>query len=267
MKDRVIGGFFVVLTTLIMLLPGGVVSAAVLGAISIGGIYEFCKVYKLEKSLLAYISYAATVVFYVVLYYGKKEALLPVVIMYLIILLAVYVFEFPKYKDRDIAAVFFGFVYVTVLLSYVYQVRSLQSGVFLSFFILISSWGNDVFAYLVGSAIGKHQFTPRISPKKSMEGFFGGILGAALVGFVYALLVTKLTGNIELNLASCAVISALGAIPSVIGDLAASAIKRNNEIKDYGKLIPGHGGVLDRFDSVIFTAPIIYYLVVLFHVI
>jgi phosphatidate cytidylyltransferase len=267
MKDRVIGGFFVVLTTLIMLLPGGVISAAVLGVISIGGIYEFCRVYKLEKSLLAYISYVATVIFYVVLYYGKKEALLPIVIMYLIILLAVYVFEFPKYKDRDIAAVFFGFVYVTVLLSYVYQVRSLQSGVFLSFFILISSWGNDVFAYLVGSSIGKHQFTPRISPKKSMEGFFGGILGAALVGFVYALLVTKLTGNVELNLVSCAVISALGAIPSVIGDLAASAIKRNNEIKDYGKLIPGHGGVLDRFDSVIFTAPIIYYLVVLFHVI
>jgi phosphatidate cytidylyltransferase len=177
------------------------------------------------------------------------------------------VFSFPKYKDQEITSFFFGFVYVTVLLSYVYQVRSLQAGVFLSFFILISSWGNDVFAYLVGSAIGKHQFTPRISPKKSMEGFFGGILGAALMGFVYAFLVTKFTGDVQLNLASCAIISALGAIPSVIGDLAASAIKRNNEIKDYGKLIPGHGGVLDRFDSVIFTAPIIYYLVVLFHVI
>jgi phosphatidate cytidylyltransferase len=267
MKERVIGGFFVVLLTLIMLLPGGIISAIVLGIISIRGMYEFCRVHKLEKSLLAYISYAVTIVFYVALYFQRKDMLLPIVVLYLIVLLTVYVFSFPKYKDQEITSVFFGFVYVTVLLSYVYQVRSLQAGVFLSFFILISSWGNDVFAYLVGSAIGKHQFTPRISPKKSMEGFFGGILGAALMGFVYAFLVTKFTGNVQLNLASCAIISALGAIPSVIGDLAASAIKRNNEIKDYGKLIPGHGGVLDRFDSVIFTAPIIYYLVVLFHVI
>lgn len=267
MKERVFGGFFVVLTTLIMLLPGGIISAIVLGAISIRGIYEFYRVYKLEKSILAYISYIATTAFYLILYLNKIQYLFPFVLFLLMIFLAVYVFAFPKFKDKDIAVTFLGFIYVTVLLSFVFRVRSMTSGVFLSFFILIASWGNDVFAYLVGSAIGKHKFSPKVSPKKSVEGFVGGIVGAALVGFLYAFLVSKYAAGTELDSIYCAIISALASIPSVIGDLAASAIKRNNEIKDYGKLIPGHGGILDRFDSVIFTAPIIYYLVVLFHVI
>lgn len=263
MKERVIGGFFVLLTTLIMLLPGGIISAIVLGVISVRGIYEFCRVYKLEKTILAYISYAATAFFYVILYLDKIEFLFPFVLLLLVLLLAVYVFTFPKYTDKDVTAIFFGFVYVTILLSYVLRVRSMRAGLFLSFFILISSWGNDVFAYLVGSAIGKHPFSPKVSPKKSVEGFVGGIAGAAVVGYLYALIVSKCAAGMDMNAVYCAVIAALGAIPSVIGDLAASAIKRNNEIKDYGKLIPGHGGILDRFDSVIFTAPIIYYLVVL----
>ncbi|MDD6072046.1 MAG: phosphatidate cytidylyltransferase [Clostridiales bacterium] len=267
MKERVIGGFFVFLLTLIMLLPGGMISAIVLGVISIRGMYEFCRVYKLEKSVLAYISYIATSIFYIMLYYNQTQFLFPFVLLFLMILLSVYVFTFPKFKDKDIAAVFFGFMYVTVLLSYVFRVRSLTMGIFLAFFILISSWGNDVFAYFVGSAIGKHKFSPKVSPKKSVEGFFGGIAGAALVGYLYALIISRFVSGSELNALYCAVIAALGAIPSVIGDLAASAIKRNNEIKDYGKLIPGHGGILDRFDSVIFTAPIIYYLVVLFQLI
>lgn len=263
MKDRIIGGFFVVLTTLVMLLPGGAVSALVLNIISLIGLFEFYRVYTLEKSILAYIGYLGTIVFYILLYLEKDAFLFPMVIIFLMILLAFYVFVFPKYKDKDVVKVLFGFIYVTVMLSYVYRVRSMESGLMLSLFILISSWGNDVFAYLIGSAIGKHPFSPKVSPHKSVEGFIGGILGAALMGYVYAVIFAK---NIPLSGLYCAIISALGGIPSVIGDLAASAIKRDNEIKDYSHLIPGHGGILDRFDSVIFTAPIIYYLVELFNI-
>lgn len=267
MKERIIGGFFVALTTLIMLIPGGVVSAVVLGVISIRGMYEFCRVYELEKSLPAYISYAATAIFYMILFLNKIQFLFPFILFLLMVLLAIYVFTFPKYTDKNMAVVFFGFIYVTVLLSYVFRVRSMESGIFFAFFILISSWGNDVFAYFVGSAIGKHQFSPKVSPKKSVEGFVGGILGAAVVGYLYALLISGFAVDTRLSALYCAVIAALGAGLSVIGDLAASAIKRSNEIKDYGRLIPGHGGILDRFDSVIFTAPVIYYLIVLFYVI
>ena len=263
MKDRVIGAVFVVLLTLVMLLPGGVVSAIVLNIISLIGLYEFYRLYSLEKSILSYVGYLGTIIFYILLYMGKETFLFPTVIILLMVILACYVFAFPKYKERDVTKIFFGFVYVTVMLSYVFRVRNMESGLMLSFFILISSWGNDVFAYLVGSAIGKHQFSPKVSPNKSIEGFVGGILGAALVGYVYAVIFAK---DIPFSGVYCAIISALGGIPSVIGDLAASAIKRDNEIKDYSHLIPGHGGILDRFDSVIFTAPIIYYLVELFNI-
>ena len=103
---------------------------------------------------------------------------------------------------------------------------------------------------------------PKLSPKKSVEGGIGGVLGAALLGVLFALAVNQWAGAQAgvLEIAEYALICAVGALISMVGDLAASAIKRNHEIKDYGKLIPGHGGILDRFDSVIFTAPIIYYL-------
>lgn len=263
MKDRVIGGIFVILTTLIMLLPGGIVSAIVLAVISMVGIYELLRVYSLEKTVFAVIAYAGTVIFYGLLYFEQEYFLLPFILLILMMLLAVYVIMFPKYKDKDVQKAFFAFIYLTVMLSYVYRLRSLEAGLLLSFFILISTWGNDVFAYLVGSAIGRHQFSPKVSPNKSVEGFIGGIIGAAAVSYIYAVIFKN---DIPFEPIYCAVIAAVGAIPAVIGDLAASAIKRDNEIKDYSHLIPGHGGIVDRFDSVIFTAPIIYYLVVLFNV-
>ena len=111
----------------------------------------------------------------------------------------------------------------------------------------------------VGMLIGKHKMAPRLSPKKSVEGGIGGILGAALLGALFALAMNQWAGA-EASVLHYALICAVGGMISQVGDLAASAIKRNHDIKDYGKLIPGHGGILDRFDSVIFTAPVIYYL-------
>lgn len=262
MKDRLIGGFFVAVITLITLLAGGAVSAVILTIISLFGVWEFLKVYSLEKTPFAIVDYMGTLLFYPLIYLGRDIFLFPLVIFLLMISLAIYVFLFPKYKDTDIIRAFFGFVYVTVLLSFVFRIRSLESGLLLSFFILISSWGNDVFAYLVGSAIGKHKFSPKVSPNKSVEGFVGGILGAGVIGFLFGHIIS---GDIQFSGLYCAIIAALGAVPAVVGDLAASAIKRDNKIKDYSHLIPGHGGILDRFDSVFFTAPITYYLVALFN--
>lgn len=108
--------------------------------------------------------------------------------------------------------------------------------------------------------VGKHKMAPKLSPKKSIEGAVGGVVGTVLLTMMYGLVFQEemgLTANYIFILAG---ISGVGAVISMIGDLAASAIKRNYDIKDYGKLIPGHGGVLDRFDSVIFTAPIVYFM-------
>ena len=107
--------------------------------------------------------------------------------------------------------------------------------------------------------IGKHKLAPILSPKKSIEGGIGGILGAALIGVLYGLAINY-WGNAAADILEYAIIGAVGGAISQIGDLAASAIKRYHNIKDYGKLIPGHGGILDRFDSVIFTDTIIFYL-------
>lgn len=264
MKERLFGGFLVGILTAIMLFPGGVVSAAVICVIALMGLREVYKVFQLDKTIVAWIGYVATVCVYGLIYFQMSQFLFPSVMIVLLLILAVYVFTFPKYKETDIARTFFGFVYVAIMLSFLLQIRLEESGLLLSIFVLISSWGNDVFAYLVGVSIGKHKFTPRLSPKKSIEGFIGGIAGAGVLGYGYALIFSNV---MPFEPIYCAIIAAVGAIPAVIGDLVASAIKRNNDIKDYAKLIPGHGGIMDRFDSVIFTAPIIYYLVVLFNII
>ena len=170
-------------------------------------------------------------------------------------------FTFPKYRTEEIAEAFLGFVYVPVLLSFIWQTRMLsidgESTSLIYFLIFICSWGCDTCAYAVGMLLGKHKLAPVLSPKKSIEGAVGGVAGAALIGFLYA-------SVFSLEAPECAFLCAAGAVVSQVGDLAASAIKRNHGIKDYGKLIPGHGGILDRFDSVIVTAPIIYILAVIF---
>ena len=106
---------------------------------------------------------------------------------------------------------------------------------------------------------GKHKAFPVLSPKKSWEGCIGGVVGAALIAALYCLILNKWYAQEDSEL-QYAVVCGIGSVIAQIGDLAASALKRNHDIKDYGKLIPGHGGVLDRFDSIIFVAPIVYYL-------
>ena len=180
----------------------------------------------------------------------------------LVAFMAAYVFAYPKYRAEQVMAGFFGVVYVAVMLSYIYLTRNLEHGAYLVWLIFICSWGCDTCAYCVGILIGKHKMSPLLSPKKSVEGAVGGVVGAALIGIIYAAVIRGLDPDAisYTAIVSFGIIGALGALISMVGDLAASAIKRNHKIKDYGTLIPGHGGILDRFDSVIFTAPIIYYL-------
>ena len=107
--------------------------------------------------------------------------------------------------------------------------------------------------------LGKHKLAPVLSPKKSVEGAVGGVAGAALLGFLFATVFGGKMTELMYPRLACTLACAIAAVISQIGDLAASAIKRNHDIKDYGNLIPGHGGILDRFDSMLFTAPAIYF--------
>ena len=181
----------------------------------------------------------------------------------LILLMSVYVLSFPKFSAHQVMAAYFSLVYAPVMLSFVFLTRQLEYGVYLVWMIFINSWISDTCAYLVGVMIGKHKLAPVLSPKKSIEGSVGGIMGSALVGALFGYYLDTALGTEQLVLLLF-VVGGVGSVISQIGDLAASAIKRNYEIKDYGNLIPGHGGIMDRFDSVIFTAPITYFLILLF---
>ena len=137
----------------------------------------------------------------------------------------------------------------------------MPDGKYLVWLIVLSSWGCDTCAYCAGMLLGKHKLAPVLSPKKTIEGAVGGVAGAALLGFLYgAYFEGSMTNMIQPGAISAAA-CAIAAVISQLGDLAASAIKRNHNVKDYGHLIPGHGGILDRFDSMIFTAPAIYFAV------
>ena len=160
-----------------------------------------------------------------------------------------------KVNVSDIAITIFGIMYVTYLFAFLIFTREMNKGVYYIWFILGGAWMTDIFAYLVGITIGKHKIS-EISPKKSIEGCIGGIVGCVLffVGYTYYLN----TLGFELNYILMGIIGIVTSVISQIGDLAASSIKRYCEIKDFGNIMPGHGGILDRFDSIILIAPFIY---------
>ncbi len=262
-RTRLLSGIILMLITLIIIVLGGDILFTSLFIIAIIGMMELYKVVNVNKSVPGILGYGAAAVFYLLIYLGMEKYQLMTFILFLMLLMFTYVFGFPKFKTDQITVVFFGLFYVGIMLSYIYQVRMLEDGAILVWLIFIGAWGSDTFAYCVGVLIGKHKFAPKLSPKKSIEGCIGGVVGAALLGFLFALIFRDRLQAVYNPVLSFAFIGAASSIISQIGDLAASAVKRNHDIKDYGNLIPGHGGILDRFDSIIFTAPIVYYLAIL----
>jgi phosphatidate cytidylyltransferase len=259
-KTRLISGIVLVVIALAVILTGGDLLLAVTALISVIGMFELYRVFQIEKSPVAVCGYLTAIVYYGNLRLGITDTVL-ISIVFLILLLAVYVFSYPKYRADQIMAGFFALFYVAMMLSYIYQTRTaLVGGMYVVWLIFLCSWGSDTCAYCAGMLFGKHKMSPVLSPKKSIEGAVGGVVGAALLTALYSYIFRDAMGLSSLEILLLALTGAVGALISMVGDLAASAIKRNYDIKDYGKLIPGHGGILDRFDSVIITAPIIYYL-------
>ena len=255
-KTRLLSGIVLVAVALLTIISGGYVLFFTLLGISLIGMQELYKVMKVREdhfNALEIAGYLGAVIYYVLMSLDfEKYGMMGVIISFMMFMF-VYVFTYPKFKAEQVMPAFFGVVYVAVMLSFIYLTRNLPDGKFLVWLIFLCSWGCDTCAYCVGMLIGRHKMAPILSPKKSVEGGVGGVAGAALLGAIYA----AATGG---RIAEYALICAVAALISMVGDLAASAIKRNQGIKDYGKLIPGHGGILDRFDSVIFTAPAIYFL-------
>ena len=269
-RTRLLSGILLVAIALAVFIAGGPILAVVLLLISVIAYQELtaaCKVRgeKMTPSSPVLVGCGATLVYYggMCLALARDitlafQAMVMVVVAALLAFLFVYVFAFPKYHANQIMAAMFSFLYGPVMLSFLYLLREgFDEGIYLVWFVFLASWGSDTCAYCVGVLIGKHKMTPKLSPKKSIEGAVGGVLGAALLFVLYTYFVINRYTTITLSLPFAAVLGAVGALVSMVGDLAASAVKRDHGIKDYGKLIPGHGGIMDRFDSVIVAAPIV----------
>ena len=258
-KERLISGVVLIVIALLTVIMGGSILAALLMVVSVIGMTEIYKIRDIHNSLLGYIGYIGVMLYYICIYMGMIEYIVMLILAVLVAFMAAYVFTFPKYKSDQIMLAFFGVIYVAILLSHVFLTRMLPLGIFTVWLVFISSWGCDTCAYCVGVLFGKHKMAPVLSPKKSIEGAVGGLVGAGVLGALYGVCINQFSVA-TVKPFVYAMICIVGGMISMVGDLAASGIKRDNGVKDYGKLIPGHGGILDRFDSVIFTAPVIYYL-------
>lgn len=266
---RCLSGILLIVFALVFILTGGPVLAAGLCFISIVAYRELGRAigFILEdksKRALEYTGMILTALYYAGLVYMEQSiyrGLAFGIIIAFIAYLFIYVFRFPDYHANEIMTAYFSFLYGPVMLSFLYLIRNgLQMGMYLVWFVFLCSWGSDTCAYCVGILFGKHKMTPKLSPKKSIEGAVAGVVGAALLFALYIYLIENYfnVASFGISLPGAMLLGAVGALVSMIGDLAASAIKRDHNIKDYGKLIPGHGGIMDRFDSVIVAAPLIF---------
>ncbi len=273
-RTRLLSGVLLVIIALATIMAGDGILAVILCLVSLIAYRELiraCGVHT-EGNAPEAVGMVMTVVYYgllfMTLYVDGEQAdvlakVYPViviaVVLTMIVFLFTYVFTFPRYKAQQIMASMFSWLYGPVMLSFIYLTREgFAHGKYLVWFVFLCSWGSDTCAYAVGVLFGKHKMTPKLSPKKSVEGAVGGIVGAALLFVLYTHFAVNRYSQASLSLLLVAALGAAGAVVSMIGDLAASAIKRDHDIKDYGKLIPGHGGIMDRFDSVIIAAPLVF---------
>jgi len=172
----------------------------------------------------------------------------------LIYLISVY----PSFRYSDLTATLFTSLYAGWLLSHLISLRNLPDGFHYVLLVLIATWMTDTMAYFAGINLGRHRLAPALSPKKSVEGALGGVAGSILAALAVGII------KPEASIAHYAVIGLLVGIVGQAGDLAQSALKRMAGVKDSGSVIPGHGGILDRFDSLLVTAPAVYYYLTLF---
>lgn len=260
---RTLSGAILIAIMLLCLTPGGIPGLVFSFVLSVAALYEFYRLHDKEKSPFFYAAIVWSVIWYAsIAALPKEEILIPFILLFFLAAM-IFVFTWPKAETADVVFFLGSAIYLPFLFSFLYLTRELPGGLGFTWLIFLSAWGCDTSAYLVGILIGKHRLAPNLSPKKSIEGAVGGAVGAALMSLVFVYFANGRILHFQNPYLSAALLCFFGGILSQIGDLTASAFKRKSGKKDYGNLIPGHGGVLDRFDSILFTAPLIYTLAIL----
>ena len=275
MKIRIISGIALIVIFAALLVIGGPILLVALLALTLIGLHEFYSVVSSTKQHqpFRYFGMGVAVCFYICLLMFKDQLWGGNLMMYLItgmmiIVMGLCIATYPKRSVTDAALTVFGVIYVAVLFAYVYLLRTVPNGQFYVWYIFAASWGCDTCAYFCGYFLGKHKLAPVLSPKKTIEGAVGGVIGAILLCVIYGMIIAEPIGiDRGVMLKVSLVVGLIGSIVAQVGDIFASSIKRKMKIKDYGNLIPGHGGVLDRFDSLLLVAPVIVMTLEIFKVI
>lgn len=263
MLQRILSSIVGLPLLVFLVISGGLPLKLAVMVLAIIGMYEFYKALSGKIYIIHYVGFLFAFVYIIGLDYMPEKSFNFLTSIYLLTLLSLLVIFHKKINVIDVAGTIFGLLYISFMISYVYLVREIQYGQFFVWLIFISAWGCDTGAYFVGKSIGKHKLIPTLSPNKTIEGAIGGVVFATGLSALYGLIIINIFTFYGINvILFCSIIAFFGSIFAQFGDLTASAIKRYTKIKDYGKIIPGHGGILDRFDSVIFTAPIVYYVIV-----
>ncbi|MBP5555383.1 MAG: phosphatidate cytidylyltransferase [Lachnospiraceae bacterium] len=263
---RLLSGVVIVTVMGIAFAFGGYLLSVLLMLISIIGYFELVKALCSETEKRSVNGPDLIAVICIILYYmavnftSDATYLIIGIGGFMVLELVWFVVKFPLYSSDRIVRTVFSVIYCPIMLSFIYMIRELEGREFLVWMVLISSWGCDTLAYCAGSLFGKHHPFKELSPKKSTEGCIGGIIGTAILGYIFAILYVKRFMPVQYLEWKIALICGVGALMGMVGDLAASGIKRNNNIKDFGHLIPGHGGIMDRFDSMILCGPAAYIL-------
>ncbi len=258
LRTRVMSAIVLVLVLGALLYFGGLLWWVLLLFISFLAYHEYCRAMMKkegEECSAAFpeiLGVLCIVAYYAVLLMAPEGGhLLFVILGSVLMFMAVFVIFYPKFDLLPVIEALFGILYAPFMLSFLYLLRIRDEGITGILLVVVSSWISDTFAYFTGRLFGRHKLSPILSPGKSVEGAVGGVVFAAVFGWLLAVIASETP-------AFFALAAGFGAVISQIGDLFASGIKRSKGIKDFGDIIPGHGGILDRFDSVIMAAPVIY---------
>ncbi|MBQ9707699.1 MAG: phosphatidate cytidylyltransferase [Firmicutes bacterium] len=258
MKTRILSGLIMLPLVIILILGGYVLFAAcfVIGIMAVREFFNGFKAMDVHPSLPIAVG-AAVFLYASKLIVGESEHVMMFWFFGVVVASLLYLFKIEERKLEDAMATMVGIFYIIFFSYHITLVDMAEPYGLMVWLIVITAFGTDIMAYFVGVALGKHKLCPKISPKKTIEGSIGGILGSVILSGVFGFFFMPQV------LLHCIIIGVLGGVVSQFGDLTASIFKRKMGIKDYGNLIPGHGGILDRFDSVLFTGPMVYYYIVL----
>lgn len=212
-----------------------------------------------DYHLPVFLGYAGVSVFIAMVYltpYLQQELIFPTILAVVMILSLLVLIFFEKTDFGESALILWGIIYLGGFCGYLILLRRLADGLVLTFLLFAGVWLNDTLAYFIGNKWGRHRLAPVISPAKSVEGALAGLAGTTLLVYLAVLLLPE---QIGLTPGEGILLGLVIAVFGQLGDLVESGMKRKFEVKDAGGLIPGHGGVLDRFDSLLFAAPLVYY--------